>query len=189
MIIALTGRKGSGKTTLAKKLAVEYNYTRLPFAKPIKEMLQELLVTQGLGYTESGRMLDGDLKEVPTDYLNGRTPRYAMQTLGTEWGRDLVDVNLWTSVWLRTAKIITNVVVDDLRFESEAEAVRNIGGIVIRVYRESADTTDLHPSEIEMHHIRTKYTVENDKTIKEAWEQLKLILDIERYNDAYGHKP
>ena len=43
-----------------------------------------MLYQLGLGEAH----IEGALKEVPCELLGGKTPRYAMQTLGTEWGRD-----------------------------------------------------------------------------------------------------
>ena len=47
-------------------------------------MLRKLLACQGADAEMIRRMIDGDLKEAPTPLLEGRTPRHAMQTLGTD---------------------------------------------------------------------------------------------------------
>jgi hypothetical protein len=78
-LIALTGYAGSGKSTLADILACEHGFTVVKFAGPLKAMLR------ALGLDE--REIEGDLKEQPCQLLAGHTPRRAMQTLGTEWGR------------------------------------------------------------------------------------------------------
>ena len=77
-LIGLVGAAHCGKTTVAILLSREHRYVRLRFADTIKDMLRVL----GL----SDEQLDGNLKEVPTDLLYGKTPRWAMQSLGTEWG-------------------------------------------------------------------------------------------------------
>ena len=60
-----------------------------------------------------------------------------MQTIGTDWGRDLIGPTLWTGLWHATVSDVLDhggrVVCDDCRFANEAEAVRNIGGRVIRL--------------------------------------------------------
>ena len=81
-VIAITGQAGSGKTTIAKHLELEYNYVRVRFAEVLKDMLL------ALGLTEEE--INGDLKEKPCSLLLGKTPRHAMQTLGIEWGRNLI---------------------------------------------------------------------------------------------------
>lgn len=137
-LIALTGFVGSGKSTVAKHLVANHGYRVEKFAGPIKDMLR------GFGLTD--RHLEGDLKEVPCDLLGGKTPRYAMQTLGTEWGRDLISPGLWADAW--SSRASTGLVVcDDCRLLNEAEAVRALGGIVIRVVREGLTGAGGHSSE------------------------------------------
>lgn len=181
MIIGLTGRKGSGKSLIAGWLIGSKGFVRTPFAEPLKNMLKEYLVDQGLSYADARRMLDGNLKEIPSELFCGKTPRQAMQTLGTEWGRNCIDLMFWTNAWKRKAKFLKNVVIDDVRFETEADAIRSLGGIIIRVDRDSADKTDLHPSEIEGYNIRPKFTIDNNKDPENAFEQIRLIYDIESY--------
>ena len=126
MLIGFTGRMHSGKTTAAMHLVRSHGFTRHRFAGPLKAMLH------AIGLTE--RHTDGDLKEEPCDLLDGKTPRWAMQSLGTEWGRMLITPNLWVNAWLAT-KPEGNVVVDDVRFDNEAAMIRSAGGIVVRIVR------------------------------------------------------
>jgi hypothetical protein len=132
-VVAFTGLAGAGKSTAALHLVERHGYQRIRFAGPLKSMLAAL----GL----SGAEIDGDRKEVPSDLLCGKTPRWAMQTLGTEWGRDIIGVDLWIRAW-RAAVDRTLpgscVVVDDLRFPNEAAAIRAVGGIIVRVDRPGA---------------------------------------------------
>jgi hypothetical protein len=132
-IIAMTGLAGSGKSTAALHLVKYHGWHRVRFAGPLKAMMA------ALGLSE--REIDGDLKEQPCALLGGCTPRHAMQTLGTEWGRDIIDPSLWIRAWqhaLAQVPADVNVVVDDCRFPNEAYAVRLAGGIIVRVEREGA---------------------------------------------------
>jgi hypothetical protein len=127
-VIALKGLVGSGKSTAAKYLEGK-GYRTISFASPLKLMLKSFGLTHAQLY--------GDQKEVPCDLLCGRTPRDAMQLLGTEWGRAL-HPDLWTSYWRRHAETVMNddgdlVVVDDCRFDNEAKVVRELGGVVIEI--------------------------------------------------------
>lgn len=127
-VVALTGLAGSGKSTLADYLIERHGYVRVKFAGPLKAMCKAL----GL----SDDHIEGPLKELPTPILQGRTPRYAMQTLGTEWGRSM-SPDLWTGLWERTANDVLDnggrVIVDDCRFDNEADVVRKFGGVVIQL--------------------------------------------------------
>jgi hypothetical protein len=131
-VIGITGRKRHGKDTVARELVL-HGFTVVRFADPLKAMLRAFYGAHDLPLLEIERRIEGDLKEVPCVYLNGRTPRYAMQTLGTEWGRDLIDTNLWTDSLKRRAAAHDKVAVPDMRFPNEGEAIAELGGKCIRV--------------------------------------------------------
>lgn len=127
-LIGFAGPIGAGKTTAAEHLVRAHGFVRIRFAGPLKDMMRAL----GLGEAE----VDGDRKEVPCPLLCGRTPRWAMQTIGTEWGRELIHPDLWTTIWAaRVAAATAPVVADDVRFPNEVAGIHRLGGIVIRVTR------------------------------------------------------
>lgn len=138
-IIGLGGPKGSGKSFAADWLVANRGYTRVKFATALKNMLRVLGLTD--------EHIEGSLKEVPCELLNGRTPRHAMQTLGYEWGRNCIDDALWVDTWRRRVEAIDGpVVVDDVRYSNEADAVRSLGGIVVLISH-AAVSSDTHSSE------------------------------------------
>ena len=156
-LVAFVGPIGSGKSVCADYLCSHYGYTKIKFAGPLKMMLKQMGLTD--------EHLEGALKEQPCDILAGKTPRWAMQTLGTEWGRDLISENLWGNVWAHRAKqlLLTQpVVTDDCRFQNEAERVQKMGGMVVRVLppdsSQSTGTAARHSSE--------QYDYEVDMVIK-----------------------
>lgn len=141
-IIAFTGLAGAGKSTAAQHLVASGRFQRVRFAGPLKAMMR------ALGCTEAE--VDGHLKEVPCALLGGKTPRYAMQTIGTEWGRDLIDSDLWIRAWQTAVAAVPahlGVVVDDCRFPNEAAAVAAVGGVLVRIERPGAGTSSTHVSE------------------------------------------
>lgn len=127
-LIAFTGPAGCGKSTASDAL-VACGWQRVKFAGPLKDMMR------ALGFTEAH--IEGHLKEQPSDLLLGRTPRHAMQTLGTEWGRECIGPDFWTGLAARRIAAALNagvsVVVDDCRFANEAEVIRGLGGKVVRI--------------------------------------------------------
>jgi hypothetical protein len=130
-LVGFVGRKWSGKDTGASGL-VEVGYANVKFAGGLKVMLAALLEYQGVDRVTVERMLEGDLKETPTPYLGGRTPRHAMQTLGTEWGRELIADDIWVQIGLNKAKTGKSVITD-VRFPNEAAAIKEAGGVVIGI--------------------------------------------------------
>lgn len=126
-LIGLIGRKGSGKDTAAAVLLAR-GYQNVKFAGALKDMLRHLLAYQGVDGDTIERMIEGDLKEVPTPFLGGQEPRFAMQTLGTEWGRKLIAEDLWvTSAIARSDG--RRSVITDVRFPNERDAILEAGGV------------------------------------------------------------
>ena len=138
MIIGLAGGKGCGKSTVAKIIAKRYDYERISFATPIKDMLRVL----GLGDAE---LYDPTIKEIPLDEY-GKSPRELLQSLGTAWGRMLVSGDVWIRALKKQINPDKNYVIDDVRFDNEAIFVRERGA-VIHVERHSIVNNDSHISE------------------------------------------
>jgi len=140
-LVGITGRAGSGKSAASDAL-VEAGWVRMKFASPLKDMLR------AIGLTD--QHIEGDLKEVPCDLLCGQTPRHAMITLGTEWGREMIGGNFWMNIAAnRIATAMAagiNVVVDDVRFDNEADLIRRLGGVVLGLERDNVLAID-HKSE------------------------------------------
>lgn len=154
--MGIVGLKGSGKSEIARHLTLSRGFVRHRFAGPLKRMLQA-----GFGLTDDE--LDGDLKEVPCARLAGKTPRWAMQSLGTEWGRDCIAPDIWMQLWKATLPPI-DVVADDVRFEQEAAAIHEMGGKLIAVHRPSLkEVSDRHRSETQV--LAVDHTIVNGGTL------------------------
>jgi hypothetical protein len=146
--IALTGLARSGKSTAADYLVKRYHFQRLSYAAPMKRMIRCLLIESGAGFVEAHEMVDGIHKEEGTHLLQGRSPRYALQNLGTEFGRHLIAPDIWRAILLRKVRHSQHpVVVDDLRFADEAADLKAEGFTLIRIVRPGSGTTLSHVSE------------------------------------------
>lgn len=168
-IVGLTGLIASGKTTVALSLVWQHNFTRVRFAEPLKDMLRAL----GLQEPE----IEGTLKETPCDLLGGRTPRLAMQTLGTEWGRGMIDPDLWVRAWHKRLSCQYNIVADDVRFPNEAAAIKELGGTLIRIVRGgSRMRAGTHQSEIQ--DFQADFTIQNTGTIAQLVRAVEVKLDL-----------
>lgn len=135
-VIGVAGHARAGKDTIAGWLVKERGARSYSFAFPIKMALTNLLRIEWQTWF-------GPEKELPIPEI-GKSPRELAQTLGTEWGRNLVHPDLWviiakmsldpSAAELRDA----TYVIPDVRFENEAAFVREHGTLV-HVYRDGAD--------------------------------------------------
>lgn len=163
VLIAFTGPAGCGKTTAAKYLVWQHGFVRVRFADPLKRMLAVL----GLSESE----LDGDAKERPSEILCGQTPRWAMQSLGTEWGRDCISNDLWTHAWKRECERIGgDIVVDDCRFQNEADVIAKDGGLIVRIIGRATKIAGDHISE--HGEIPARVLITNDGTLEDMQKQI-----------------
>lgn len=174
-IIGLTGPARSGKDTVGGILADEYGATSLSFAAPIREFVASLL---GISVPEMD-----PLKEVPQDALGGKTPRFAMQSLGTEWGRVMLADDLWVRACMVKAESIAREcglpVVTDVRFDNEAQAIVDRGGVIVRlaVPQKAAlsEKASEHPSEAGVSDSLVDETIENNGSIADLAEKVRAI--------------
>ncbi len=172
-IIGLNGKAGSGKDTLADLLINHKGYTkewhRYSFANPLRQML-----SVGLGINMD-IMSDPKKKNDPKYGYMGKSARYLLQTLGTEWGRNLVDQNIWINEFERRSKYFDDnntegIIVTDCRFENEADAIHKLGGIVVNITRPNNPYTkkvkdggvESHLSEKELPKEKIDYYLIND---------------------------
>lgn len=153
MLVALHGPAGSGKTFCAE-IFMGQTFVRVKFADALKNMLRVLLHTSGVPVLEIDRYIEGDLKEQPTQYLSGASPRVVMQGLG-QWGRE-IDPMFWVTPTINKSLALMkdgyDVVIDDCRYENEAEAILSYGGRVVQVVgrRHTVPVPD-HASEVPLH--------------------------------------
>lgn len=170
LIIGVTGKAGSGKDEFFKAInAVNADgVRRFAFADNLKDRICRML-------------------EVTREDIERDKPHYRpfMQWLGTDHYRGR-DVNFWVKV---LANLVENdhadtpIIVTDVRFQNEADYIRSVGGIVIRIRRVAAGagTHAGHASETELDGIVADIVIENEGTLeelhakaRETFEQLLL---------------
>lgn len=173
MIIGVTGQcqdslgrnriAGAGKDEVARVLLEKYNFVSVAWADPLKRFIKEVyeFEDEALWGGSDARILPDERYPRP----NGGflTPRFALQSLGTDWGRNCY-INTWVDYGIRVAKKILNgfnytpqrglykenarpqammnkpwkadgVVFSDVRFMNEFQAIKDAGGFVVRVKR------------------------------------------------------
>ncbi len=169
LIVGISGPKQSGKSTLTQYLVEHYGFTRTAFADPLK---QALITAFGL----TREQVYGDEKEIPTDKLCGRTPRHAMMTMGTEWGRDMIHPDLWLTAWKNTLPP-GNLVIEDVRFPNEHHEVTNVlGGSIISVQRPGCEYDSSHESEAHVD-LPWNYRIPNEGSLAIFKMQIDMVCE------------
>lgn len=114
-VIGLIGSTGAGKTAIAHHLVEHEGYTNVHMGRPLKDMLL------ALGLTERDVAGSPADRAAPQQILGGKTTRFAMQTLGTDWGRRMMTEGIWANATkVRIEQLLlestSKIVVDDVRF-------------------------------------------------------------------------
>lgn len=145
-------------------------------------------------------------------FRRNATPRMLLQLMGTECGRLMLHPNIWINALYARYKptnnctqhadglyytnehgenevnpIYPNWIITDVRFPNELDALKDRGGISIRVERNYYEkvgkvllkNVDLHPSETALDSATFDYMIDNNGTITELIEKTREILSKE----------
>lgn len=174
-LIGVTGAARAGKDTIAAYLVEKYNFDRYSFASPIKTACNFI-------FGWDSRHSDGSLKEI-VDLVWGISPRFAYQTLGTQWGRDIIRDDIWIVAAKEFIKKTDRVVISDVRFDNEAEMILNSGGVLVSVIRNSDSMIELssHRSEsgLSLHLMENAYVINNTGSFVDLYKQLDMLMMVE----------
>jgi hypothetical protein len=173
MLLGVTGRARVGKDTFGRHLVENYSFEHAYFAKPLKNMLT------ALGFPESQYQTTEEKEAVIPDL--GRSYRYLAQTIGTEWGRNLIHPDIWLLMmarkWNRLVALndeFARMVITDVRFENEAAWVREAGGIVVHITseldRSGMKSTAGHVSEKGVGFVQSSGTYPGDRIVFNNYE-------------------
>lgn len=166
MLLAFTGRAGSGKDTAAKVLIEKYGFVQVAFASPLKDAAKILFCLS------DHQLHDPDGKET-VDARWGQSPRQMLQILGTDLIR-----SAYPDIFVRNARIRIqelldagrSVVVTDVRFANESQLVKDLGGTVVKVVRPNHVGT-VHAHATEEFGFPVDTTIHNDGSIAELWHK------------------
>jgi len=177
-VIGITGLAGTGKDTV-RTILEDAGYTGFAFADPIRSMLRELLTSSNIDdkYMDSREFKEAIIPELGVSY------RQMAQTLGTEWGR-----TLHPDLWLRLATSYMygqmdaggqQFCISDVRFENEAQWVRNHDGVVWHIERPGVEPVNTHISEQGINAIKADAVIFNAGTVGELYHQVMAALDMD----------
>ena len=170
-IIGLTGKARSGKDTVANFLLAAMGGYQYAFADPLRSMLYA-----GFGIDMNSPYWKDHKEDIIPAF--GVSPRQMMQTLGTDWGRQMVNTDVW--LLLAKNKLLAQgpgMIVTDVRFENEAAWVRKMGGRVIHVYREDTPTVAAHASEAGVTRLPEDTAIYNAGTLDELQNVVRLVAE------------
>jgi len=178
LMIGLHGRARTGKDTAALYLAQKFGFCVSSFAEPLKDALRVM-------FSLTDEHIEGDLKEVPLPGL-GKSPRDLMQSLGTEWGRSLVGHDVWIHSLENQLKTQKNYakqnkaefmpLVKDVRYENEAQWIRDNKGLVIHIERKQAKRVKAHNSEKGIEVRPGDVVISNNDSITELYQKLNHVV-------------
>lgn len=144
-LIGVTGFARSGKDHAADYLARHMAFYKYAFAEPLKTMLKSVF---GDHFHEGDR--SGICPETCKSY------RVMMQTLGTEWGREQMNPQVWINLVEKRRKEVENgchlvnegrdhkgfhaqqargMILSDVRFDSEAEYLQLHSAVILEIVR------------------------------------------------------
>ena len=168
MIIGLSGYARSGKDTAAELLCLNYDFKRISFADPMRDALYRLnpyLMNDNLGF--SNRLADTVDELGWTEAKQEPEVRRLLQVFGTEVGRKMFGENIWIDQAFKQAAEYSRVVIADVRFPNEAEAIKAKGGFVWRINRHNHSAVNSHSSEHAMDNYMFDHVIYNDGSLDE----------------------
>jgi hypothetical protein len=175
-LIGICGRARSGKDTAADYIVEECGFAKYSMAEPIRDMLDSIRVNP---YRDKENTIP----------MFGKSPRQMMQTLGTEWGRNCVNED----IWLNLAKDLYNIlcedgehygmVIPDIRFENEAEWIRK-NGLLIRIVRPDAMAVASHSSETGVSTEAVDEIIWNNGSLDLLYRKLNVVMGIKDGKEA-----
>jgi len=173
MIIGISGKAGSGKDTLASFIKEFTNCNIVHFADPLKESVRVMAnLSHNDVYTQEG-------KKHTIDWLNDMTVRELLQKVGTAI-RNEVDPDFWVKRLIQEIDNSSLTIIPDVRFLNEVNAIKDAGGIVIRIERNGINT-GAHISETALDNYNNwNMVIFNDYSLETLKEQAKNIIKLWR---------
>lgn len=203
-IIAVSGRIGSGKDTVADYLVTHHGFKRMSFAESLKDAVAVIFGWDRIlleGSTTRSRQWREQVDTWWAERLGipNLTPRYVLQ----QWGTDVLRRHFHDGIWIASLQYKLensedDVVITDARFKNEIDAIKNIGGTTLRVSRgptpdwydvalkynqgdgQAALTLDalgIHASEYSSVGLQYDYQLDNNGTITDLHDKIKAVLD------------
>jgi hypothetical protein len=181
MLIAICGKSGSGKSSIAKILCEKDNFIEYTFASPLKK------IAEIFGF-ENEEIYGSQKNKLRKNNFWKESFRDFAQIFGTELCRKNLGDYLpgMKECWIRLCKKFLNenkdknIIISDLRFPDEAKMLRDEGFIIFKTIRECKDNIEMnnnHSSENSLDLIDIDYIIDNNNfSIEENYKKIKNFL-------------
>lgn len=215
MIIGLSGYARSGKDTAAEGLTA-IGFKRVGFADKLRDFLyalnpvvevEEIIcpppktiearcdcdhkLLQGHEVFRVRDVIDEHGWDGYKSTSYGPELRALLQRLGTECGRELISDTIWIDAALNGQE--GDIVVADVRFPNEAQAIKDRGGLVFRITRTGVEAVNAHPSETALDDWPWDYEIHNNGTVDDLHLKMRETLAIHNVKEIakaakFGYK-
>lgn len=156
MVLGFAGGIGSGKDT-ACEIAEEFGFVKRGFSDYLKYVCSELT-----GHDYHLR------KTKDSEVLPGVTGRKLLETIGQTMR------NLYPDFWIDNI-IFDKCCIPDTRYPNEVKAIRDQGGIVIKILRDGVQRTG-HESD-NWEDLDCDYVIENNGTLEEFKQKVRECIE------------
>ncbi len=166
--IGLNGYARSGKDTVAAFLVAEYGYRRIAFADRLRNLVVALFPSVAESLNDAG----GDWDKAKED----PEVRRMLQGVGVA-ARTHVGPDVWITAALSSVRDDERIVVSDMRFVNEADALAARGAALLRIERPCTKPINSHVSETALDRYDGFHAVlVNDATIEELHDRVRTAL-------------
>lgn len=186
VVIGLSGVARSGKDTSGLILYHNIGHSKVhSFALPLKQGIKTMFGIDVFSPEWADR------KEEIIPEL-GKSLRDMMQTLGTEWGRQMVHPDVWVYATKQVYDSLpggSTMILTDVRFQNEADWIRSVDGIIVRLERKGAGTTNMqHASEQLFPMLEGEPVIQNDGDYRDLLCNLERVRNraLWKFHAAYG---
>jgi len=185
-LIGIAGYARAGKDTMAGYLEMRYGFKKVAFADPIREALIRLNPYILVQHPENGQKARMPLELAVFSFgweaLKSLSPdvRPLLQRMGSEVGREMLNKDIWVNRLFLENVGERKLVISDVRYQNEAEAIRNRGGEVWLVERKNGHPANGHESENDLRGYEFDRTFINSKDEDFLFDQIDMALVLEQ---------
>ena len=175
-LIGISGKMGSGKNTVASMLCdIDQEFEQKSYGHKLKQVCSiltgipiEKFEDQEFKKTQLGIEWWPDFRSMSV--------RELLQKVGTECMRDCLHPNTWVNALFADYKENSKWIITDVRFPNEYKAIKEFGGVVVRVSRPCI-SYDEHISETVLDNHKFDYKIYNEGDFNALYDQVKELYE------------